>query len=196
MTRPRIPLSSLMLAVAIVGVDVALLRALRRSWLTVEVDGVSADNIDPIALALGVLPLGSILVYLAWTRLTQLFRHGGEATFFAGFQVFGWTAVSLCLAALTLDHGRVMDMLEASYRPVEPLDMAVDRYLSKAPSVQSLGGLVIGDGYVATVLGLPQLLFALLGGWLLRRAGIVVRVERRPSPAPGSTVLPRAVPPG
>jgi F0F1-type ATP synthase assembly protein I len=162
MKLPRLTIANLMALVLLVALDVWVCKAL-------PLRGPSPDLDLSDLLIFGALPMANVLaiglVPLARSRV----QHAGRRPALVGFEVGGLVALLLFLVcALNLTH---------------PLHEGVGGVLT------AIGLVPPGPVFLAcatTLLLVPQLALALLGGWLCRRYAIRVRiiVERRTIPVP------------
>jgi hypothetical protein len=150
--KARISLTTLSFAVALVAIDMALVRYLfaRNRPLMVFVRfGFLMANVLPIT------------AYLLWTR------RSGKHPFLTGFIAAGLVATLLCQACCLLAFPR-MDEYQAEI--ALPAALAINRALRRV-SLLSNGYLydkslfyAVTIPAIATVVGAPQLLVALVGG--------------------------------
>ena len=120
-----------------------------------------AHSITGILLASGAMPMATVLAI----GLTIGYRRHGSRPFLLGFESFGAMALAL-FAALAVCFGE--DLLESYIRIfIHPLSKIIgpDRPLIDIP-------LFISVAYVAP--GLPQVAFALMGGFLSRKYRITI----------------------
>jgi hypothetical protein len=170
MRRPRFSIAGLMAIVVLAALDCAAFRA-----LTGPRNGLAGN-----LFAYGVLPMANILAF----GLPPLpgWRPGrGELhPFWGGFEVFGWAALLLSSAGAILTPGLMASYTETVLGPLGP---AFDRmgYDPQSPAWLLAEALVLGS-----VLLLPLLLVALLGGWLSSRFRVKVVIERRRTRGTGS----------
>lgn len=159
MTLPRLSIIELMAVVALFAFDCAAFGVLARA------EPVYPELVGLIGL--GVLPMANVLV----VGLLPLLRGGsGRCSHFrAGFEAFGGAALLLFLSLTLLASHGIHQVIDAAVRPLVP---------PMSPVIH----------IVLPILLMPQLAFALLGGWLNRR--FEVTVTRR---AEGSVVDPGPV---
>lgn len=95
-----------------------------------------------------------------------------------GFEALGWAAVFTFVTWYSIAEQTVIacayNGLDVALQPV------VYRVLQDAPH-WAMG--LVERGCVAALFSLPQLLFALLGGWLARRVGLTARFTLAPDRA-------------
>jgi hypothetical protein len=171
MARLRVPIAGLMAAVVIVALDAAMIRSLLSSNFNIPTSATT--SLDIVVFAFGVLPMASLLIFLALVRLPKLLRRGGSASFFFGFEVFGWAAVFLFILGSALSPSAVAGYANSIASLFAP---ALKPHVEHAPDWFLA---ILEFGLCGLIFGLPQLGIALLGGWLTRRAGISVSIERR-----------------
>ncbi len=171
MAQLRIPLAGMMAGVVIIAVDAGIIRSLIASTRVIAI--TPTTNFDLAGFALGVLPLASVLLFTGVLRLSALLRKGGGGSYFFGFQVFGWVAVFLFILISALSPTLVVDYLgfiSTGFVPfLRPLIQTAPEWFLAA----------FEFCWIAMIFSLPEFAFALLGGWLVRRAGIKVYVERQ-----------------
>ena len=177
MSRVRIPIAGLMAAVMIVAVDAAIVRSMILANSYVPTSPTTTMGL--VVFAMGVLPMASLLIFVALIRLPKLARVEADATSFVGFEVVGWATVFLFVVASAVSPPAV-----ANY--VNTVAWPIGRVL--APMVvRSPEWLITAVEFVliVAIFFLPELAIAMLGGWLARRAGFTVRIGRtRRSEAP------------
>jgi hypothetical protein len=176
--RFRVSIAGLMAVVALVAVDSAAVRTLIAADYQVPMSATS--SMDLLGFALGVLPMASLLILVAMARLPRCIRRGEPATFLVGFEVFGWAVIFLFICLSALSPPAVGRLLDAAALPIGRVLLP---YIAHAPEWVPMAIEVV---LVVSILGLPELLVALFGGWLTRRLGLTVSIERRralPTPA-------------
>ena len=150
MRLPRFRIAWVMVAVAIVALDFGAIRALLPRHAS------ALDDQRGVLLLLGALPMGNVL---AVGMLTGQCRRGSRP-FHLGFEAFGAMALALFIAlAVYFPREVVMSYLT-------PFVDSMDKVISpNHPFV-----LIATQGIVAVVmLGWPQLVFAVIGGFLFRK---------------------------
>jgi hypothetical protein len=134
-----------MVAVAIIAVDFAVLRGLH---------GLGPAD-DPVLWFLGAVPMANMLVIgplLArpWPR---------NRPFLLGFEIFGVVALSAFVLLMTLfpsPNGPIFRYLDLALH-------ALERIIGQEPTHVHPLITLLADGYL---LSIPQLVFALIGGFL------------------------------
>jgi hypothetical protein len=123
------------------------------------------------ALVTGALPMANVLV----VGLLIGLRRRRSRPFLSGFEVFGATALALYVAgAIFFTEELVMPYLTLVLEPLA-------RTIGMGPFLSTVKLLVLAS-VAAVMLGLPQLAFALTGGFLFR--GVRNRRAARPNPPP------------
>ena len=186
MRRIQVPLAYLSIALAVLALDMAIFRSLTRpvagsnqTLYLVPID--ATHSMSFVVLALGVLPMASLLILATIAQAWRL-RHTGTAQApWLGFVMFGWLSVFLFMALGALSPPAVQTYLLGIGGTVGPAILAVlgDR---QPDWVYNTVEYVLG----IIVFGLPQMLMALLGARLMgrpaRRAGIADRPPGRNFP--------------
>ena len=123
------------------------------------------------ALVTGALPMANVLV----VGLLIGLRRRRSPPFLSGFEVFGATALALYVAgAIFFTEELVMPYLNLVLKPLA-------RTIGIRPFLSTVKLLILAS-VAAVMLGLPQLAFALIGGFLFR--GVRNRRAARPNPPP------------
>jgi hypothetical protein len=151
---PRFRIAWVMVAVAVVAFDFGAGRAI-----------FDSDGNAGAFLTLGALPMAHILaVGILCGR-----RRPGSRPFLLGFETFGTMALALYVVSTILFD---VDLVASYLRPVlDPMSEAVDAF----PPFASIPVLCSA---VMVMLVLPQVVFALIGGFLSRKYRI--NITRRP----------------
>jgi len=137
-----------------------------RSW-----DSGRADDKPHYLYATGVLPMASVLIFVAAVSIRNLPRRGRISPFATGFLAAGSLAVFGFVTALSLDTQGLREVGHG----LLILAMPFLRPLFERPPIETqvtVECLIVG--FVFTI---PQLLFGLLGGWLARWLGVTVRLD-------------------
>lgn len=160
MKLPSFSIAILMAATAIAAVDCAVMGFIRA-------DGtLSGDS------ALGVLPMASLLSLVGLHVLERAVRRRESHPFWVGFEVVGWMAVFLYMSGCLFIPRFAMDYLQTA------MDL-----ISSDGAPEWLDLMFIG-----ALLSVPELLPALLGGWLTSRLRIaVVRLPDEPRDLAGGS---------
>jgi hypothetical protein len=180
MRRPRISIGVLMAIVVVVAADFAAIRSLLTSNTSVQIRTLTGNSmnpvvtsVDPTVFALGVLPMASILMFCVLVNLRRLLGPRATSSFLFGFELCGWASVFLFIALSALATSMVIDSFNAL---LEQLGPPIQAYLEGSPDwVLSL----IGLSFVSVFFSLPELVFALCGGWLTSKLGITITIQRR-----------------
>ena len=153
MKAPRFRIAWIMIAVAIVALDF---------WAISAMYDLRSGNQNMMdLLCTGAIPMANIL---AIGQLMRLRRHQ-NSPFLLGFQAFGGIALAIFVAgAIFFTEELVMSYLGFFLRPM------VTIIGQRAPVVF----IPILLSVAVIMLGLPQLAFALLGGFLSRRFKVIV----------------------
>ncbi|MFO0906848.1 MAG: hypothetical protein U0794_00550 [Isosphaeraceae bacterium] len=185
MKLPRFSILRLSIALAILALDMAVIRSLLRTApgsnsLAYQVPIDATHAMSFLTFALGVLPMASLLVPALIAQAWTYRRTGAASAAWLGFTASGWVAVFLymCLACLSPDAihwyvGQVGAIVATPFRAV--LDGSEPDWIFEA----------IECAIVLGALGLPQLAVALAGGLLVSRPG------RGSSGLPGRAAGPR-----
>jgi hypothetical protein len=146
MNVPRFRIVWAMVFVALAALDLAVFRA-----------AVDAHSITGLLLALGAIPMATLLAI----GLIIGYRRDGSRAFLLGFESFGAMALALFAVLAAFFGENVLDCYIRIF--IDPLSKIIgpDR-----PLVH------IAVAYVA--LGLPQVAFALMGGFLSRKYRITI----------------------
>ena len=166
MQRLRIPIVGLVAIVAVIALDLAVLRALFRGPDSMSSNygylvPIDSTHALPFAtLALGVLPMSSILVIAAILQLIRISRTNTISRFWIGFEVFGWLAILLFMSLSALSPAAVQRFLLITASPFQPV---FDAIIARQPPEWVFDGIELTHAVVFFLL--PELLLALVGGW-------------------------------
>ena len=159
MKLPRFRIASLMVAVAIAALDFGMIRAL------------SVVQRSPyVLLVLGVLPMANVLPVILLTGQ----RRRENRPFRLGFVSFGAMALALFVAVTWFFPHEMAILFSPLLGYVIKIIGSGRPLLSDAAQALAL---------VVTV-GLPQVVFALIGGFLSRKFMIASRISKRPDQTP------------
>lgn len=182
---PRASIAALMGAVVIIAVNASVFRTLLHQE---PYSGTfAAPGLHPLVHVCGLLPLGSLLVMVALLRVPEVVRRQADAPFFFGFSGFGWASILGFVLICDLAPGRIGQAIDLGFQLVSvTLAPVLSRLVS--PDVASQPGPAWLEnaseiGIISLVLSGPELLLALVGGWLFRKSGISLRIEMRQSTA-------------
>ena len=151
MNMPRFRIAWVMVFVALAALNFAVFRS-----------AGDAHSKTGVLLALGAIPMASVLAI----GLIIGYRRHGSRPFLPGFESFGAMALALFAAAAVLFGGKMLESYTRIF--IDPLSKIIgpDRPLIHIPVA-----------YAA--FGLPQVAFALMGGFLSRKYRITI--TKRPA---------------
>jgi hypothetical protein len=128
-------------------------------------------------LTIGALPMAFILFHGLVVGCSDIVRRGRCRPFLLGFEFVGWAMVLAYVSFMAVEF-------QAGFRPVARLAPLTEHalglpvfYLSKPKVV----------AFQTLVLTAPQLVVALVGGWVTHSLGITVVRERRPGQVGGNS---------
>jgi hypothetical protein len=151
---PRFGIAWLMVLVALVALNFAAIRAVSDIRTHTNNHGIAI-------LALGAIPMANVLT----VGILIVQHRRGNRPFLVGFEVCGAAALVLYLALVGF-------FAEESVMPY--------LYLVLKPLVRSIGlHIPVFYAITAVMLGFPQVVFALIGGFLSRKCCITI--TRRPA---------------
>jgi hypothetical protein len=156
MKLPRFSIASIMAIVVIAAIDFAAIRAL---------DGTSAEWAGLIAF--GSLPMASILVIGIPSLVKGFWGRGKFHPFLIGFEVVGWTVLLAYTGASMLFPSFINETLSKGMGALG---------IAESPDPVWQVWMILA---VVLFLLLPQLVAALIGGWLNQRFQIRIIIERR-----------------
>lgn len=167
----RFSIRSLVFAVVLVAVNCGALAAIAPYRQARAIEAV-----------FGALPMGNLLAIMGYRRLV---RGTATSPFFVGFALFGTIAVVVWITGcLTTDerlHKSAASWFAQSLQWV-PFFTRASAGIVAGPSIfPRLYFLFVIAAIIWTFTALPQLLFALAGGWLSARLALVLK--RRESAA-------------
>jgi hypothetical protein len=146
----RFPIAWLMATVALAALDLGAIRA--------ALDDPGGPN---FLLCMAVLPMANLLA----AGLVIGHRHRGSRQFLVGFEAFGAAALAFLIAAILSGEGWVWSYLDVIAGPLRA-------------TLRPTGGgkwgtfrLLVGRCFLSIWATLPQLTFALTGGFLSRMVG-------------------------
>ena len=167
----RVSILDVMTLVVIAAVDFAIIKLLMRSHIIIG--PLDTTQVDLTLFSFGVLPLASLLIFFWLILIPRRMRSNTPSSFFAGFQCFGWRAIFLFIALSALRSEWVIDFALAIRSKVPP---GARPFWDPAPEWI---GAPIEFVFCTIVLTTPELIIALFGGWLTRKLGITILIERR-----------------
>jgi hypothetical protein len=150
---PRFQIAWIMVAVAIAGINFAGLRAL--------FDDHRA-GIEGVLLFFGALPVANVLV----VGMLIARKRRGSRPFLLGFEVFGALALALYIVAATFSERGNRPLDRYLSLVLDPLRPVIRPYPFVRVAIEVFVGIVMLVG--------PQLVFALIGGFLSRRFKVTI----------------------
>jgi hypothetical protein len=154
--RPvRLSVGRLMIAVAIIAVALGIIQIDSHSF---EVFRYWHEYV------IGVVPMGSILLFVHLTCLRDLVRRGRCHSSLVGFEVFGWSVLFAYTSFLAVNYG------EGATRTLDWLRPVTDFFYPHGCKYASIEVM----GLHMVVLFLPMFFLSLAGGFLCGRLGISV----------------------
>jgi hypothetical protein len=171
MKHLRFSVAFLMAVAAVIALDVAVMRSLFRDapgsnqiQYLVPIDGTTWIPFG--TLAIGVLPVAGLLLLVAIFQLPKIWRTGKVSSFWLGFAISGSLAMFVFMIVSSLSPGATQRYLVVvGGRLITPMASMMG---NEPPQWLEYG---IELALATTLLVLPELLVATLGGWLLARAG-------------------------
>lgn len=170
MGRPRFSTLNLSIVLALLALDMAVLRSLLRTQpgstnthlYLVPIDGT--HSLLFATFALGVLPMASLLVPATIFQAMSTRRSGAASARSVGFTAFGWLSVFFFMSVASLSPSGVQSYLLAVSKVFSP---AISAVIGDNPA----SWLVEVTEYliVVAVFLLPELVFAFFGRWLIDR---------------------------
>ena len=161
MKAPRFRIASIMVVVAIAGLDFGVIR-------TMPAIGPPTG----VLLVLGALPMANVLPVIL--LIGQ--RRPENRPFRLGFVSFGAMALALFVAVTWFCP------LEMAI-PLTPLTVYLEKTIGSGRPLLSVAAQALA---LVVILVLPQVVFALIGGFLCRRFMSTIRISRRPDQTPTS----------
>jgi len=155
----------MMALVALVAIDVGAIRALSSLQFRAYFQGPF-----PLSQMIGVLILGGLPMANVLAVGLLLSRRRGSRPFLLGFEAFGATALAVYIAGASLTTEKLVRpffrlVLEHLLEPIHYV-----RYLN-------IAGLLVSYPVIIATLILPQLAFALIGGFVSYK----LKTTRRPN---------------
>jgi hypothetical protein len=146
MKVPRFRIAWVMVFVALAALNFAALRAAE-----------DAHSVTGVLLALGAMPMATVLAI----GLIIGYRRHGSRPFLLGFESFGAVALAL-FAVLAASFGEKM------------LDSYIRIFIEPLPKILGPAQSLFHIPIACVALGLPQVAFALMGGFLSRMYRITI----------------------
>ena len=175
MKQARFPIAGLMAAVAAVAINLAV-------WRSIDLSDSNGGGLPTFFFACGAMPMASLLMLVALFALPKLVRGDRASSFVVGFEALGWALVFAFITCYSVAPWVLLAyaaLIGTYTRPV------FERYFVDTPSWI---GMCLELGACVVIFAVPQLLIALIGGWLNRKLGLTVRFERQRTGGPA--VLP------
>jgi hypothetical protein len=160
--RYRGSMAAMMGAVAMVALDFSVMHSF---------DPSGTDSLPHLLFATGVMPVVSLLVLVGLIALPRVVRTGELGPFLIGFEAFGCAAVFAFVTFYSIATRSFMNGAEAIAASCRPF------FVSYAGELPEWAGVFLEFGLATVLFSVPQVLVALLGGWLARRIGIRARFE-------------------
>jgi hypothetical protein len=164
MKRARFPIAGLMAAVVAVAINLAV-------WRSIDPTNQNG-GLAPFFFAGGAMPMASLLILVALGSAPGLMQGGRVSPFVVGFEAAGWAVVFAFVTCYSIAPSVLLGYVESIGAYTRPV---FERYLADTPSWV---GLYIELAAGVIIFSAPQLLVALLGGWLNRKLRLSVRFER------------------
>jgi hypothetical protein len=174
MARSRASIAGMMAAVAAVAVNAAVMRLVY----------AAGSSRFAFIYACGVLPMASLLILVAVVSIPSLLRGGWLSPFLVGFEAVGWSVVFAFISWYCVDEMGIFDCTQAiaTFVGGEPGISAL--FLDGPPDLEPPNRIeaAIEFGFSTGLYSLPQLVLAMLGGWLARKLGLTARFEHWGTP--------------
>ena len=155
----RVSILDVMSLVVIAAIDCAIVKRLMDT------------SAEATGFAFGILPLASLLIFLVFTLIPRRMRSHTPLSFLAGFECFGWIAIPVFVVLLMIYPDSIDAYLDAAESKISP-----GKGMHGVPDWLRV---LFVFGFCTIVFTTPELLFALFGGWLTRKLGITVLIERK-----------------
>jgi hypothetical protein len=162
MKLPRFSIAWIMAIIVIAAINLAAIRAL---------DGT--NTIIGALIVVGSMPMASILMLGIPNLVRGLTGRGKIRPFLAGFEGVGWTVLLVYTVSAILFAEWVAGEVDLFVQ--FPMNLIGRDAANESDPAWQLVGLFV----VVLLLLLPQLFFALVGGWLNQRFKITIAIERR-----------------
>ncbi len=176
MRRLRFSMIHLMAVLAVLALDMAVIRSLNRYipgsnglLYLVPIDGIKW--IPFATFALGVLPMASLLVLVTISQLMAIRGTGDVSPSCFGFLAFGCLSIFLFMCGASLSPPALQDCLLRITGVINPAILAVNG--NKPTWLLER----IYEALDILIFTLPELAIAMGGGWLTGRWGSRVRAE-------------------
>ncbi len=164
MKRLRFPIAGMMGAVVAVAINLAVMRSF---------DENKPDALPHLFFACGVMPMASLLVLVGLAAVPNLMRGGRLSPFAFGFETLGWLSVFVFVTVYSITPATLLAFTEWTGTWTRPVFIPLLEHSARWVQISA------ELGFGAVWFSLPELIIALAGGWLARKAGLTVRFERR-----------------
>ncbi len=169
-SRSRVSIAGMMAAVAAVAINAAVMRS---------VYATGSFSQFAFIYACGVLPMTSLLILALVGSAPSVLRGGSLSPFVVGFEAVGWSVVYAFISWYCVDANGIVDCTHAiasfvSGESVPPW-IYVEVPFDLEPPNRTEAALAFG--FSVGLYSLPQLVPAILGGWLTRKLGLTARFE-------------------
>jgi hypothetical protein len=162
MKRARFPIAGLMAAVAAIAINLAVMRSF---------DETKPESLPHLFFACGVTSMASLLILVGLASLPNLVRGGRLSPFVFGFETLGWVAVFAFVTVYSMTPASLLAFTEwigTWTRPILiPLTEHSPRWVQMSAEL----------GFGTVLFSLPELIIALLGGWVARKVRLTARLE-------------------
>jgi hypothetical protein len=162
-----------MAAVVAVAVNLAVMRAF---------DETQDGALSYLFFACGVMPVGSVLTLVALSSIFNPAREVWLSPFVLGFEAMGWVMVFAFVTVYSTAPSEVLAFSEWIGTWTNP---PLPEILERLPKGVRT---VVQMGLVTGLFSFPELVVAMLGGWLNRKVGLSVRFERRVAQPAGAVL--------
>jgi hypothetical protein len=139
-----------MVAVAVAAINFAPIRAL------------NDPGLGGVLLVVGALPVANVLV----VGMLIARKRPGSRPFLLGFEVFGALALALYIVVATFSRSGVGPLNRYLFLVLDPLSPVIHPYTYVGVAIELFVGSVMLVG--------PQLVFALIGGFLSRKFKVTI----------------------
>ena len=164
MKLPRLSIANLMAVVALIAIDISLIKS--QDWYS-------------LILLAGFLPLANILAISGLAAIRGALWRNEVTPFLFGFQVSGWTALFVYTIISNYPSFVATSLMDLQLRLEDLIcdNLVSLRLISRMGLSDHDKAIYLASlGFVYLV---PQLLIALAGGWISSRLGIKVVIERK-----------------
>jgi hypothetical protein len=189
MHRFRVSMGQLIIIAAVLAVDCAVIRSLLRvtpgsNQIAYFVMVDPTHSITVLALALGVLPMGTLLVPATMAELLAIRRGNAATSRRSGFVACGWLVVAAYITLAALSPPAIGRYINAVGQLLGPI-LTPPLIALFGPNLERLSGWPVGGTILIEALEATPALVGLFGPELiLTRIG--VRLLRRPTARRGT----------